>query len=79
MEKEEPKRWPSVLDDGRRDHLIEGVVFALGGRCNVHGGAADLVLLEAGLQQTGHLGLLQTINTQRRDLEAIAAMIDRRR
>ena len=51
-----------LLDDGWSDHLVEGVVFAFFGRCNVHGGGANLLLLEAGLQQMRHLGLLRIIN-----------------
>lgn len=48
-----------LFDNGGSDHLVEGVVFALAGRCDVHGGGANLLLLEAGLEQMGHLGLLK--------------------
>lgn len=51
-----------LLDDGGCDHLIEGIVFAFAGWCNVHGGGANFLLLEAGLQQMRHLGLLKIIN-----------------
>ena len=39
-----------LLDNGGSDHLIEGIVFAFTGRCNVHGGGADILLLEAGFE-----------------------------
>lgn len=51
-----------LLDDGGSDHLIEGIVFAITGWCNVHGGCANILLLEAGLEQMRHLGLLENIN-----------------
>lgn len=51
-----------LLDDGGSDHLIEGIVFAIAGWCNVHGGSANILLLEAGLEQMRYLGLLENIN-----------------
>lgn len=51
-----------LLDDGGSDHLIEGIVFAIAGWCNVHGGSANIPLLEAGLEQMRYLGLLENIN-----------------
>lgn len=51
-----------LLEYGGRDHLIEGVVFAFSGWCNVHVGGAYVLPLEAGLQQMRHLGLLKIIN-----------------
>ncbi len=51
-----------LLDDGGSDHFIEGIVFAVAGWCNVHGGGANLLLLEAGLEQMRQLGLLKIIN-----------------
>lgn len=51
-----------LLDDGGSDHLVEGIVFAFAGRCDVHGGGADVLLLEAGLEQMRHLGLLRIID-----------------
>lgn len=51
-----------LLDDGGSDHLVEGIVFAFAGRRDVHGGGADVLLLEAGLEQMRHLGLLRIID-----------------
>lgn len=48
--------------NGGSYHLIEGVVFAFAGWYDVHGGGADLVLLEAGLEEMGHLRLLRIID-----------------
>lgn len=53
-----------LLDDGGSDHLIEGIVFAIARCYNVHGGGANLLLLEPGLEQMRHLGLLKIINRQ---------------
>lgn len=47
-----------LLNDGGSDHLFEGIVFAFAGRCNVHGGGADILFLEAGLEQMRNLRLL---------------------
>lgn len=55
-----------LLDDGGSDHLVEGIVFAFAGRCNVHGGGANVLLLEAGLEQMRHLCLLKIINRRSR-------------
>lgn len=44
------------------DHLAEGIVFAFTGWFNVHGGGANLLLLEACFDQMRHLGLLEIIN-----------------
>lgn len=41
---------------------MEGVVFAFSRRYNVHGVGANLLLLEAGLEQMRHLRLLKIIN-----------------
>lgn len=54
--------WTLLFEDGGSDHLFEGIVFAFTGWCNVHGGGANLLLLEAGLEQMRHLGLLKIIN-----------------
>lgn len=51
-----------LLDNGGSDHLVEGVVFAFARRCDVHGGGADVLLLEAGLEQMRHLGFLRIID-----------------
>lgn len=48
-----------LFEDGGGDHLVEGVVFALGGRGDVHQAGAYAVLLEASLQQPRHLRLLK--------------------
>lgn len=53
-----------LLGDGGSDHLVEGVVFAFAGWCNVHGGGANILLLEASLQQVRHLCLLRIIDRQ---------------
>lgn len=55
-----------LLDDGGSDHLVEGIVFAFAGWCNVHGGGANVLLLEAGLEQMRHLCLLKIINRRSR-------------
>lgn len=47
-----------LLDDGGGDHLSEGIIFAFAGGCNVHGGGADFILLESGLEQMRNLRLL---------------------
>lgn len=57
-----------LLDDGGSDHLVEGIVFAFAGRCNVHGGGANVLLLEAGLEQMWHLCLLKIINRRSRSV-----------
>lgn len=73
--------WTLLFDDGGSDHLVEGIVFAFTGCCNVHGGGANLLLLEAGLEQMRHLGLLKIINRQRwsvvRRLTALSAFLTR--
>lgn len=53
-----------LLGDGGSDHLVEGVVFAFAGWCNVHGGGANILLLEASLKQVRHLRLLRIIDRQ---------------
>lgn len=57
---EHKRQCPStlLLDDGGSDHLSEGIIFAFAGRCNVHGGGADFILLESGLEQMRNLRLL---------------------
>lgn len=47
-----------LLNDRWSDHLIERVVFAFTGWCNVHCGGADILLLEASLEQMRSLCLL---------------------
>lgn len=54
----------SLLGDGGSDHFVEGVVFAFAGWCNVHGGGANILLLEASLKQVRHLRLLRIIDRQ---------------
>lgn len=56
---------PLFFHNSGSDHLLEGVVFAFSGWFNVHGGGANLLLLEAGLEQMGHLGFLKIINRDR--------------
>lgn len=45
--------------NGWSDHLAKGVVFAFTWGYNVHVGGGNLLLLEPGLEQMGHLGLLK--------------------
>lgn len=69
--------WTLLFENGGSDHLIEGIVFAFTGWNNVHGGGANLLLLEPGLEQVRHLGLLEIINREEwmsvRRLAAISA------
>lgn len=49
----------SVFEHRRSDHLVEVIVFALGWRDNIQQCGADLLSLEACLDQVRHLGLLK--------------------
>ena len=49
-----------LFKNGGSDHLVKGVVFAFSWGYNVHGGGGNLLLLESGLEQMGHLGLLKS-------------------
>ena len=49
-----------LLENGWCNHFVEGIIFAISRGNDVHQGCADVLLLEASLDQMRHLGLLKT-------------------